>query len=97
MTKSFVSWLSNISIKGYSLNKAFIKERLTYFVTVPNNVKSLNITAKKESSTSSVTISGNSNFEVGLNKVLITVTSEDGRIKNYRIYVTRLDSDKNEA
>ena len=90
------NYLSNISIKGYSLNKAFIKERLTYFVTVPNNVKLLNISTTKESSKASVNISGNSNFSVGVNKVLITVTAQDGRIKNYRIYVTRLDSDSSE-
>ena len=90
------NYLSNISVKGYKLNKTFIKERLTYFVTVPNSVKSLNISTSKESSKASVYISGNSNFSVGLNKVLIKVTSEDGRVKNYRIYVTRLDSDVNE-
>lgn len=90
------NYLSNISVKGYNLNKPFIKERLTYFVTVPNNVKSLNISTTKENSNASVNISGNSNFSVGVNKVLITVTAEDGRIKNYRIYVTRMDSDLSE-
>ena len=38
-----------------------------------------------------VTISGNTNLKVGINKVLITVTSESGLIRNYRIYVTRKD------
>ena len=90
------NYLSNITIKGYKLNKTFLKERLTYFVTVPNNVKSLNISVSKESSKASVNISGNSNFSIGLNKVIIKVTSEDNRVKNYRIYVTRLDSDTSE-
>ena len=87
------NYLSNITVKGYSLNKKFTKERLTYFVTVPNNIKSINISTTKENSNASVNISGNSNLSVGVNKVLITVTAQDGRIKNYRIYVTRLDSD----
>ena len=90
------NYLSNITIKGYELNKSFMKERLTYFVTVPNNVKSLDIKTTKEDSKSNVSISGNGNFEVGLNKVLITVTAQDGRVKNYRLYVTRLESDTNE-
>lgn len=90
------NYLSNITVKGYKLNKTFTKERLTYFVTVPNNIKSVNISTSKESSSASVNISGNTNLSVGLNKVLIKVTAEDGRVKNYRIYVTRLDSDKNE-
>lgn len=90
------NYLKNITVKEYELNKPFTKERLTYFVTVPNNVTSLNISTSKENSNASVNISGNSNFSVGVNKVLITVTAQDGRIKNYRIYVTRLDSDTNE-
>lgn len=90
------NYLSNIVVKGYTLNKEFIKERLTYFVTVPNDVKSLNISTTKENSNATVNISGNSDFSVGVNKVLITVTSQDGRIKNYRIYVTRMDSEQDE-
>ena len=90
------NYLKSLSIKGYKLNKSFKKERLTYFITVPNNVKSLNIKATKDNSNSTINISGNSKFSVGLNKVLITVTSQDGRVKNYRIYVTRLDSGSNE-
>lgn len=90
------NYLKTISIKGYKLNKSFIKERLTYFVTVPNNVKSLNISTTRENSNAFVNISGNSNFSVGINKVLITVTAQDGRVRNYRIYVTRMDSDSSE-
>ena len=90
------NYLSNISVKGYSLNKKFTKERLTYFVTVPNNVKSINVSASKENSNATINISGTSNLIVGVNKVLVSVTAQDGRVKNYRIYVTRLDSDNNE-
>ena len=90
------NYLSNITIKGYELNKSFAKERLTYFVTVSNEVTSLDIKATKDNSKSTLTISGSSNLNVGLNKVLLTVTSEDGRTKNYRIYVTRMDSGTNE-
>ena len=91
------NYLSDIIITGYSLNKDFIKERLTYFITVPNNVTSLNVFAIKDDSKALVNISGNNNLIIGLNKILITVTSQDGRVRNYRIYVTRMDSDLNEG
>ena len=90
------NYLSDLKVTGYELNKEFIKERLTYFVNVPSDVKSINIKATKEDKNSSINITGNNNLEVGLNKVLVSVISEDGRIKNYRIYVTRLGSDNNE-
>ena len=83
------NYLSSLSVKGYSFNRNFSKDGLTYFVTVKNNVKSLKITAKKDSSKSKINISGNSNFKVGMNKVLISVTSESGRVRQYKIYVTR--------
>ena len=83
------NYLKNLSVKGYSLHRKFSKDGLTYFVTVKNSVKSVKINTKADSSKSSVVVSGNDNLSVGLNKVLVSVTSESGLIRNYKIYVTR--------
>lgn len=83
------NYLSELSIKGYTLNKEFMKESTTYFVTVNNNVETLDISALSEDSNSIVTISGNDNLNVGLNKILIMVTSESKETRVYRIYVTK--------
>ena len=83
------NYLKSLSVSNYSFNRKFSKDGLTYFVTVKNSVKSLNIKAKADSSKSTVNISGNKDLKVGMNKVLVTVTSQSGRIRNYRIYVTR--------
>ena len=83
------NYLKSLSVSNYSFNRKFSKDGLTYFVTVKNNVKSLKINYKLDSSKSKINISGNSNFRVGINKVLITVTSESGLSRNYRIYVIR--------
>ena len=83
------NYLKSLSVSNYSFNRKFSKDGLTYFVTVKNNVKSLKINYKLDSSKGKINISGNSNFRVGINKVLITVTSESGLSRNYRIYVIR--------
>jgi len=83
------NYLTNISIKGYELNKEFKKESNTYFITVDSDTYSISINTSKEDSSSTVSITGNDNLTTGLNKVLINVTAENGNIRTYRIYVTK--------
>lgn len=82
------NYLSSLEINGYELNKTFNKENTTYFVTVDSSVTNLNIDAISEESTAKVCISGTDNIKTGINKVLISVTSESGAVRIYRIYVT---------
>ena len=83
------NYLKSLSIKNYKFNRNFSKDGLTYFTTVKNNITSLKVTASSESDKAKVTITGNSGFKVGINKILINVTSESGKSRTYRIYVTR--------
>lgn len=83
------NYLSNLSIENYSLNKEFSKENSTYFIEVENDVNILNITATAEDETGTVCIYGNENLEQDNNKILISVTAENGNVRNYRIYVTK--------
>ena len=83
------NYLETLSIVNYELNTEFSKENTTYFLTVPNDVVSINITTTKEDSSSTVCIYGDDNLKVGVNKVLITVTAENGDVRNYRIFVDR--------
>ncbi len=83
------NYLSELSIEGYSLNKNFSKENSTYFVTVENNVETLKISAVEEDDTADLCIYGNENLKSGTNKILISITAENGNVRNYRIYVTK--------
>lgn len=83
------NYLKSLSVKGYKLNKTFTKDNSTYFITVGKNVKKIKVSATKDDSDSIVKINGNDNLSVGLNKVLITVTAENGATRVYRIYVTK--------
>jgi len=84
------NYLSNLTVKGYSLTPKFNKTNNTYFITVGNGVKSVTVTATKEDSSAVVTISGNTSLQVGLNKVLISVLAKNGDVRYYRIYVERI-------
>lgn len=83
------NYLGELYIDGYTLNKEFSKDNSTYFVTVDNDVESLNTTAIAEDTASVVCVYGNDNLKEGTNKILITVTAENGNVRNYRIYVIK--------
>ena len=82
-------YLSELAVDSYELNKTFSKESTTYFVTVNDDVDSLDITASAEDDEATICIYGNDNINTGENKILITVTAENGNIRTYRIYVTK--------
>ena len=83
------NYLSDLSVNGYTLNKEFSKENSTYFITVEKDVSSLEITANADNEASSVCIYGNEEIADGTSKILISVTAENGNVRNYRIYVTK--------
>ena len=83
------NYLSNLLVEGYTLNKTFNKESTTYFITVESSVTNVNIDATSEESNATVCVSGANNLKTGTNKVLISVTSESGEVRTYRLYVTK--------
>lgn len=85
------NYLSELSVDGYTLNKEFSKENSTYFLTVENEIESLDVLAVVEDDTATKCIYGNENLKEGTNKILISVTAENGNVRNYRIYVTKKD------
>ena len=80
------NYLSNLKVKGLKLNTTFNKENSTYFITT-NNTDNITITATAESENAKVCISGNKNIQKGQNKILISVTAENGDVRYYRIFV----------
>lgn len=83
------NYLSELYVEGYQLNKEFLKECETYFITVNNDVQSIDVVSKTEDENASICVYGNENLQEGKNKVLISVTAENGNVRNYRIYVTK--------
>lgn len=87
------NYLLDLYVTGYDFTESFNKDNETYFLTVNNDVSSLTTVAVPEEDKSTVKIYGNEEINVGTNKILVTVTAEDGSVRNYRIYVTRQEGE----
>lgn len=87
--------LSNLGVVGYDFT-GFTPNKTSYNTSVPNSVTSVSIYANLQNSGATYTVSGNTNLDVGTNKITVTVTAEDKTTKkNYYIYVARA-SESNE-
>lgn len=87
------NYLKTLKIKGIELNTNFNKENTTYFTKV-TNTSTLKITAIAEDDSAKVAVVGNDNIKQGTNKILISVTAENGDIRYYRIFVNCEISDE---
>ena len=83
------NYLKKLVVSNYELNREFSKENTTYFVTIENDINKLNIKATAQDEDAIVCVYGNENLKEGTNKILISVTAENGNVRNYRIYVTK--------
>lgn len=83
------NYLSSLEIDGFDLLPNFSKTCQTYFIEVGNDVNSITINAEAEDENAKVTLYGNENLQEGENKVLVSVTAENGSVRFYRIYVTK--------
>lgn len=79
-----------------TLNPSFHKDITSYTLEVPYEVSQLTLSTIVEDVNSTVHVEGNADFEIGNNNtVTISVTAEDGTVKNYQIQVTRLPQANN--
>ncbi len=85
--------LKSLSIDGYSIS--FSPDNQYYQITVGSTVKSVNVNAVANHPKTKVTVSGNSGFKYGTNKVYVDTVAENGAKRRYTIDVivpeTRLD------
>ena len=80
------NYLSKLEIDGIELNTSFNKENENYFINT-DNTNIINIIAIAEDSTAKINIAGNDTIQNGNNKILISVTAENGDVRYYRIFV----------
>lgn len=85
--------LSSLSIEGAELSPAFNKDVTEYTATVPVDTTQIVVNASVADNTA--TVSGTGNVEVvdGPNRVVLTVTAQNGSKKEYVINVTVLELD----
>ncbi len=85
--RSAVNTLKTLTISSGTLN--FQKDILEYKTTVPYNITKMDVTYEASDPKAKVEVTGNDNFIVGDNTILIKVTAENETVKEYKIIVTR--------
>jgi len=89
--KSTNNNLKSLSVDGYSFDKKFTSSILEYTLTIPKNIKTIKVSAKAEDSKATIKGVGNVNINSDNEKLTVTVTSESGDVKEYRINIIRKD------
>lgn len=82
--------LKSLQISPGTLSPAFSPDRTTYNATVDADVTELVVSAAANDNAAKISISGR-RMDPGSNTTTITVTAEDGSVKKYIIYTTRLE------
>ena len=93
-TEDVNAYLKELTIDGNDID--FDKDILEYEYEISGDVEKLDIGVVPEHDTSTVTIEGNEDFEIGENVVTITVTAEDGSEKVYTIIVIKNEKEESE-
>lgn len=81
--------LASLTLSAGTLSPAFNADTYNYTAEVPYSVSSVTVSATAEDAKATVAGAGNQVLEIGLNRVYITVTAENGDLKVYDIAITR--------
>lgn len=81
--------LSSLKIAQATLDPEFSPNQLTYTATVPYEVERVALTAQTSSPEARKVIRGTSDLKVGENTITVTVTAENGSVREYRITLIR--------
>lgn len=79
--------IKKLEVIGYKLD--FKADVLEYNIDVDSDVEKIEVKAEAEDSKAKVVIDGNSKLNYGKNVVVIQVTSESNKLKEYRVIVNR--------
>lgn len=83
------NYLEELSVEGYDISPQFNKFNQTYYLTIPESVKSLNVVAKCERDEAKYRVSGNTNLTKNENTISVVVTSQNRLTRTYKIMVTK--------
>lgn len=88
-SKSNNNYLSNLSIDVQAIS--FDKDTTEYSIEVPYETKVITISAEAEETKALVTGTGAKALKVGTNSYVISVTAENGGVREYNIIINRLE------
>lgn len=85
-TGSADNYLDKLSVKGHKFTQSFHKTNNTYFLTLSSGEDSVTVNAEASDSDADVIITGADELTTGRNKIMVSVTAENGDVRVYRIY-----------
>ena len=89
--KSANNYLSSLSVDGYTISPTFNKNTTSYSVSVPNEVRNINIRATLDDKNASISGIGAKALVEGNNRFNIVVRAENGNTKTYTLNVKVLE------
>jgi azurin len=84
--------LKSLSLDVEGISPNFNKNITQYNLIVSNTVQNIDVLATPEDPKATVTVTGNTNLNTGINKINITVTAQNGNKKVYTIHVTKTEN-----
>jgi beta-N-acetylglucosaminidase len=85
------NWLLSMSVEGQSLTPSFDPNTLNYDLIVGNEMTSINVAATMVSAKSTLTGTGTQMLSVGDNDCVISVTAQNGSVRNYTLHIVRAE------
>lgn len=87
------NWLKSLGVTGYSLTPSFAVNGTTeYSLIVPESVSQVTISASAVNANAKISGAGKVNLNKGTNKFTISVTAQNGNVKNYTLTIVRQGS-----
>ena len=86
------NYIKSLEIEGYEIT--FDKNVSNYSIEVLNDVDKLSFNILLNDDKATYMVSGNDNFKLGKNKVIITILAEDGSSRDYVIEVNKKELNK---
>lgn len=84
--------LSGLGVDGFALTPTFNRDTTSYDLIVNPSVSEITINAVPLSSTASISGTGNIQLQSGNNEIKVSVTAQNGSVREYLIHVVRQDN-----
>lgn len=84
--------LSGLGVEGFAITPTFNQDTTSYNLIVSPSVSSVTVNAVPLASTASISGTGTIQLQNGNNEIMVSVTAQNGTVRNYVIHVVRQDS-----
>jgi len=81
--------LSSLSVEGYQITPTFHMNTLEYSLIVDPFVDGVQVNAAAIDSKATITGTGYSGLNTGLNELIVLVTAENGTVRSYKLSITK--------